>query len=84
MTKTVDIRSMSEVRKAELADFARTLGMADIACAIERPEPDNGEYCIKDYTAERGNWLDDLDFDEVLADIREMEKQRKQKELQAQ
>ncbi|MCL1995189.1 MAG: hypothetical protein FWG63_03195 [Defluviitaleaceae bacterium] len=82
MIKTLDVRNPSELRKAELAGFTRELGVEDID-SIERSKPDNGECRIKDYTAERGNWLDNIDFDEFLAECKELDNQRKQKASQA-
>ena len=66
---------------AEILEFTsaavKGAELAEVAYHAEPSEPNNGEYRIKDYTAERGNWLDDDDFDGVVATVQEIDRQRK-------
>jgi hypothetical protein len=67
----MDIRDPKVVKKLGLAALTKELGSAGAAYFIRQYDRGGG-----DYTVERRNRLDNLSYDEVLAGIRAIEKEK--------
>ena len=65
----IDTTNMTpaEIRRAGLEILARELGPYGFVCFLQQFEKGSG-----DYTAERHQWLDDVDIDTILDRLRKV------------